>query len=306
MRQIAARLEAQERLFSQRLDMQQRMLTELAETFARSLREAVRARESQTAAVSLASMAQAAGVQTDTSAAQTTSGTSRSSRRSRSQRSRFSRHSWSAWRRSRRGWNKGVQALAQTPVGELSREGTPWAPRDAEDSPITRNEVPEIEASPDTGEAEGNEGREKRFYLALGDEVEKAPAIGPRTAGQLNSAGIMTVRDLLLCDPAVVASKMSVRYITAERIALWQAQSRLVCTIPWLRGTHAQLLTGAGYDTIKKIVAADTSSLCAAILKFAATRDGQSVLRASPPPGTEWVEKRLEHARLAEPERAAA
>jgi len=79
-----------------------------------------------------------------------------------------------------------------------------------------------------------------------------------------------------------------------------------VCTIPWLRGTHAQLLAGAGFDTIDKIVAAEAGSVCAAILKFAATRDGMSVLRSSPPPGEDWVIKRLEHARAAEPGRAAA
>lgn len=308
MRQIATRLENQERLFSQRLDMQQRMLAELAETFARSLRETARVRESQTAGLSFANGALAASAQTSASETRASwggsQGASNSSRRS-SQRLRLRRHSWNSWRRSRRN-GRGNEQTLEAFGGGLGGEPAPWEPREPLDTRPSDNGAAEFAPLPSAGEVEDSDGREKRFYLTLDDEIEKAPAIGPRTAGQLNSAGIMTVRDLLLCDPAAAASKMTVRYITAERIALWQAQSRLVCTIPWLRGTHAQLLTGAGYDTIDKIVAADTASLCAAILKFAATRDGQSVLRASPPPGPEWVEKRVEHARLAEPQRAAA
>lgn len=148
--------------------------------------------------------------------------------------------------------------------------------------------------------------REKRFYLALDDDIEKAPSIGQRTAETMRRAGVHTVRQLLTCDPAAAAAATGVRHISANRIAQWQTQARLVCTIPWLRGTHAQLLAGAGYDTVDKIVSADTASVCAAILTFAATREGQSVLRSSNPPGEEWVALRLEHAKAAEPGRAAA
>jgi hypothetical protein len=145
--------------------------------------------------------------------------------------------------------------------------------------------------------------RPKRFYLSLGDEVERAPSIGPRTAERLTAAGIVTVRDLLLCDPRDIASRVASRYVSVDRITAWKAQSRLVCTIPWLRGTHAQLLVGAGFESLESLVDADTSSVCAGILRFTATREGQSVLRSSPPPGAERVAKWMEHVNLAEPER---
>lgn len=147
--------------------------------------------------------------------------------------------------------------------------------------------------------------REKRFYLTLDDDVEKAPSIGPRTAEQLAAARIIKVRHLLACDPKKVASRVSSRYINAERIVAWKAQARLVCTVPWLRGTHAQLLVGAGFDTLEKLARADTASVCAGILRFAATRYGQAVLRSGAPPTADRIAKWVEHVTLAEPERAA-
>ncbi|MGE0053734.1 MAG: DUF4332 domain-containing protein [Hyphomicrobium sp.] len=170
----------------------------------------------------------------------------------------------------------------------------------------------EVDAEPDQKAEEADTDdrpvaeREKRFYLALDDEIEKAPSIGPRTAAYLSRAGIYKVRDLFSCNPEQAAAKIGVRYITAQRLALWQAQSRLVCTVPWLRGTHAQLLAGAGFDTLEKIEGADKSAVCAAILQFAQTRDGQSVLRSGNPPDIERVGRWVEAASLAEPERAAA
>jgi hypothetical protein len=97
-----------------------------------------------------------------------------------------------------------------------------------------------------------------------------------------------------------------VRHVTAARLRDWQAQARLVCTIPWLRGTHAQLLVGAGYASLDRIMAEEPSTICADILKFAATRDGQGVLRSGPPPDMERILKWVENTTLAEPERAAA
>lgn len=148
--------------------------------------------------------------------------------------------------------------------------------------------------------------REKQFYLALDDDVERAPSIGAKTAARLNAAGIRTVRDLLDADPQDLAGRVRARFITAQRLTDWQAQARLVCSVPWLRGTHAQLLVGAGYGTAEAIAAAEPSAVCAAILTFAATRDGQSVLRSGPPPEMDRVLRWVENAAFAEPERAAA
>lgn len=159
----------------------------------------------------------------------------------------------------------------------------------------------------DDGDGQGDSlgDRMKRFYLSPGDDIVRAPSIGPKTAARLTPAGLVLVRDLLACDPEDIVARTANRYITVGRIADWKAQARLVCTIPWLRGTHAQLLVGAGYDTLAKLSRADASSVGSAILRFAATREGQSILRSGPPLEIDRIACWIENTALAEPARAA-
>ncbi|MEM1307620.1 MAG: DUF4332 domain-containing protein, partial [Pseudomonadota bacterium] len=147
--------------------------------------------------------------------------------------------------------------------------------------------------------------RGKRFYLALNDDVVDAPSIGPKTADRLRPVGIKTVRDLLDADPEAVARATNVRHITPALVSDWQTQSRLVITIPWMRGTHAQLLVGAGFDTAQSIAQTSDNDVMAAILRFAATREGQRILRDGPPPAREKITGWVENSRQAEPQRAA-
>jgi predicted flap endonuclease-1-like 5' DNA nuclease len=147
--------------------------------------------------------------------------------------------------------------------------------------------------------------REKRFYLALDDEVVRAPSIGNKTASRLIDVGVTRVRDLLEADPDDLSQRLGVRHISPQRIREWQAQARFVCTVPWLRGTHAQLLVGAGFPTADEITGAEPGSVFAAILTFAMTRDGQSVLKSGPPPDVERNTQWMEFAAQAEPARAA-
>ena len=163
---------------------------------------------------------------------------------------------------------------------------------------------PAVEAGDPEGLDDGTV-QTKRFYLVPTDAIVNAPSIGPKTAARLNSVGIDIVRDLLDGDAEQIAQSLNVRHITAARIRNWQSQARLVCTVPWLRGTHAQLLVGAGYDTLDKLVGSDPVALSAAILRFASTTEGQGVLRSGPVPDVTRVQIWLGHAAAAEPRRAA-
>lgn len=152
--------------------------------------------------------------------------------------------------------------------------------------------------------AAGTSG-EKRFYLKVDDPIVEAPSIGERTAERLISCGIHTVGDLLAADPGETAERINARHITVARIEDWQFQARLVCTVPWLRGTHAQLLVGAGYTSPIDITEAEPETLCADVPTFAATRDGQRILRQGSPPEMEKIRKWAEFAAEAELDRAA-
>jgi len=141
------------------------------------------------------------------------------------------------------------------------------------------------------------QGGDARFYLTPDHDVVDGPSIGPKTAERLVPHGIKTVRDLLKADPVALAVLIDARQITAETIADWQDQARLVCTVPGLRGTHAQLLVGAGYRTGEAIADVDADKLCADVLAFAASAVGQRVLRNGDPPDIEKIKGWLEAAR---------
>jgi predicted flap endonuclease-1-like 5' DNA nuclease len=154
------------------------------------------------------------------------------------------------------------------------------------------NETP---AAPETAAASARGG--PRFHLTLDQDVVDGPSIGPKTAERLYPHGVRTVRDLLKADPAALAVLLNVRHITAEAISGWQDQARLVCTVPGLRGTHAQLLVGAGYRSGEAIAAAEPDKLCADVLAFAGSTVGQRLLRNGDPPDIEKIKSWLEAAR---------
>lgn len=131
--------------------------------------------------------------------------------------------------------------------------------------------------------------REPRFYLTRSHDIVDAPSIGPKTGDRLTAVGLKTVGDLMEADAAAVADQLAVRHITADVIRDWQAQSDLVMRVPDLRGTHAQLLVGAGFRDAESLAAAEPDDLCARVLAFAVSREGQRVLRDGAPPDLEAI-----------------
>lgn len=168
--------------------------------------------------------------------------------------------------------------------------------------PAAAYRLPEatVEAPASTASASHSDAmRHPRAYLSLTDDIERAPSIGPRTAERLQAIGLRTVQDLLAAEPAAVADGLGVRGIDATVITTWQQQARLVLEVPGLRGTHAQLLVGAGFADRTGIVGADTRDLGARVLAFAATLEGRRILRDRDPPTMESIKSWVDTARQA-------
>jgi predicted flap endonuclease-1-like 5' DNA nuclease len=141
--------------------------------------------------------------------------------------------------------------------------------------------------------------KEGRKYLFSSDDLEHAPSIGPKTAEKFAAVGINTVGDFLEHNPDDMAELLDDGQADAETLADWQDQAQLVIDVPGLRGTHAQLLVGAGYRTAQAVAEADPVELSANVLKFVSTSEGKRVLRAGMPPDIEKIKGWVEVARHA-------
>jgi predicted flap endonuclease-1-like 5' DNA nuclease len=138
-----------------------------------------------------------------------------------------------------------------------------------------------------------------RCYLAESDDLERAPSIGPKLAERLALGGIVSVKDFINAEPDAVVSLLGDSRFNAETVERWKTEARLVLRVPGLRGTHAQLLAGAGYDTPEKLADADPVALSAAILAFATTPAGARILRNGDTPDIEAVTRWVQVARQA-------
>ncbi|MBS0268920.1 MAG: DUF4332 domain-containing protein [Proteobacteria bacterium] len=126
-------------------------------------------------------------------------------------------------------------------------------------------------------------------YLTADDPLEAAPSIGPKTADRIAAAGVYSVGDFLARDPEKLAETLDDPHFDAETLLDWQDQARLVMAVPGLRGTHAQLLVGAGYRTAHAVAEADPIALSANVLRFVTTSAGKRVLREGRPPDIEKI-----------------
>ncbi len=183
---------------------------------------------------------------------------------------------------------KPAPAPAPVPVAAVSPPAAPVQPAAAPPAP-TGSVIPVAFGDSAT----------PRIYLLASDDVERAPSIGPKMAERLYAQGVKTVADLFAANPEALAEALDVRQVSDETIVDWQDQSRLVSTIPGLRGTHAQLLVGAGYRSRDAVAAAAADKLCADVLSFAVSADGQRILRDGSPPDMERIKGWLTSARAA-------
>lgn len=185
-------------------------------------------------------------------------------------------------------------ARASSLLGALERGGAEDAAKRF-DMPSTDRPVALAgQAPPAAAETRG-----KRIHLTLDAPVVDAPSIGPRMAERLKPVGVVSVRDLVEGDADAIAGRLGHSAITRDEVQSWQEQTRLVLSIPELRGTHAQLLVGAGLRTAEDVAAIAPDQLCARLLAFAASPQGQRILRQGNPPDVARIKSWVVNAREA-------
>ncbi|MEO1544708.1 MAG: DUF4332 domain-containing protein, partial [Pseudomonadota bacterium] len=172
--------------------------------------------------------------------------------------------------------------LSANSTRQTAPENVPPLPAPAATAPTVVN----ISEQP---RAAQKDNRSLRFYIEKDSPVVDAPSVGAKTAERLAPAGIATINDLLTCDPETVAATVAMRHITPTAIRNWQDQTRLALTIPELRGTHAQLLVGAGFRSAEAIANASVEDVCAGVLDYAQSSEGQRLLRDGAAPDIEKI-----------------
>ena len=179
-----------------------------------------------------------------------------------------------------------TQPLDTIPAVSVAESPAPALPQ-----PIVQRSAP-TPISADAAEA-------ARIYLSASDPLEAAPSIGPKMAQRFANLGIVTVADFLSHDAHDMAQLLDNKHFDQMTLEEWQAQARLVMSVPGLRGGHAQLLTGSGYLDAHAIALADPVAFSADILKFAMSSDGKRILRDGQPPDVEKIKSWVDAARLA-------
>jgi predicted flap endonuclease-1-like 5' DNA nuclease len=183
-------------------------------------------------------------------------------------------------------------APAPRPAADATSGATDLQSLPGRDAPPRDDKIQSLEPRAARRNATG-----PRLRLAPGDAVVDAPSIGPRMAERLRPHGVLTVRDLLDEEPSALARALGLSYVTAETIRDWQQQARLVCVVPGLTGTGAQLFVGAGYRDVSAIATGEPEKVCADILRFAASPVGRRALRDGDPPNVERIKAWAEAAR---------
>lgn len=137
-----------------------------------------------------------------------------------------------------------------------------------------------------------------RLNLSEADDLERAPSIGPAMAEKFADLGVMTVGDFLDQEPRDLAEVLDDPRFGTNIVMAWQDQARLVCTVPGLSGTGAQLLVGAGFRSLRSLQLVDPATLCAAVLQFAQSNPGGRILRDGPAPDLEKIKDWSDAARM--------
>lgn len=129
----------------------------------------------------------------------------------------------------------------------------------------------------------------RRSAITLASPIVDAPSIGPKTAARFEAIGINNISQFLGSSPEQMVQQLRVRWIGVEQIADWQAQTRLMMSLPLLRVRDAQLLVGVGIRETYSLASSEPNQLTEKLIRHANTPVGKRSLRGAVPPKLEDV-----------------
>jgi hypothetical protein len=109
--------------------------------------------------------------------------------------------------------------------------------------------------------------------------------LGPRAAGRLATVGVRNVADLLVAKPQAAADKQ----FSADTIAAWQREARLVVSLPTLPNEAARLLAAVGVSSAERLARSTPTELIAKLEALWREANSQSWLAQKAKPSSSEV-----------------
>ena len=116
------------------------------------------------------------------------------------------------------------------------------------------------------------------FFLSVDSPIDQGPSIDAVAAARLRGLQVSHVVHLMQQDPCRLADALGLANVEANTIRRWQAECRLVCRVPNLRGFDARILVACGITTPAALAATPPISLLRKVETFLATDRGQQLL----------------------------
>ncbi len=116
------------------------------------------------------------------------------------------------------------------------------------------------------------------FYLSVDSPIDQAPSIDAVAAARLRGLNVTHINHLMQQDSNRLADALGLANVDAATIRRWQAECRLVCRVPQLRGFDARVLVGCGITTPAQLASIHPVDLLQEVEEFLTTDRGQRIL----------------------------
>ncbi len=105
------------------------------------------------------------------------------------------------------------------------------------------------------------------YWLRVDSSIGLLPSLGAQMIGRLGSLGVGNLGELILLDANTLGSELEALQISPAQLRLWQAEARLLSSVPDLIGPEAQLLAAIGIQNPVELGAEDAEALSRRIVR---------------------------------------
>ncbi|MCG8648953.1 MAG: DUF4332 domain-containing protein, partial [Pirellulales bacterium] len=144
------------------------------------------------------------------------------------------------------------------------------------------------------------------FFLSVDSPIDQAPSVDAVAAARLRGLSVTHINHFMQQDSNRLADALGLASVNAATIRRWQAECRLVCRVPQLRGFDARVLVGCGVTDPRQLAQMHPVDLLQEVEAFLATERGQQILRSGSSQELSRITSWIAAANSSPEERAAA